>query len=227
MIFEHKDILILGDSFAQSRSLPVDWPFIVSQSLTSSTEKTRGYGFGGASWWSVRKRLLQELKFSVPKVLILCHTEPNRIPSDYDYGLNSASCVEAQTQTGRIRVTDHPLESWKEKKIATAGTLYYEELWSGQYCKWAMVSWFKELDELVEVHKIPYVIHLRCFDHGIKHIFKNGMTVKENLVDMSLVGNQYRNHFTEEMNKKVGNRLVELLLNYQPGLQELALKNEI
>ena len=169
--------------------------------------------------------MLQELKFSVPKVLILCHTELNRIPSDYDYGLNMSSCVDAQTKIGRISVTDYPLEPWKEKKIATAGTLYYEELWSSEYCKWAMISWFKELDDIVEVYKIPYVIHLRCFDH--KYIFKNGMTVKEDLVDMSLVGYQYRNHFTEEMNKKVGNRLVELVLNYQSGLQELALKNEI
>ena len=223
MIFEHKDILILGDSFCELRSLPSDWPFIVSQKLSNSNEETRGYGFGGASWWSVRNRLLRELKFSVPKVLILCHTEPNRIPSDYDYGLNSTSCLDAQNKTGRIKVTDHSLEAWKEKKIAIAGTLYYEELWSCDYCKWAMVSWFKELDDLVEVYKIPYVIHLRGFDHGIKHIFKNGMTVKENLVDMSLVGNEYRNHFTEEMNKKVGNRLVELVLNYQTGLQELAL----
>lgn len=223
MNFEHKDILILGDSFCELRSLPIDWPFIVSQKLSNSSEKTRGHGFGGASWWSVRKRLLKELELHVPKVLILCHTEPNRIPNDYDHGLNSASCFEARNKVRRIKTHNYPLEPWQEKKIAMAGHLYYEELWSGEYCKWAMVSWFKELDDIVEVYKIPCVIHLRCFDHGIKYIFKNGMTVKENLVDMSLVGNEYRNHFTEEMNKKVGNRLVELVLNYQSGLQELAL----
>jgi len=221
MKFEHKDILILGDSFCELRSLPSDWPFIVSQKLSNSNEETRGYGFGGTSWWSVRKRLLKELEISVPKVLILCHTDPNRIPNDYDYALNFSSCFEAQTKTNRIKTHTHPLEPWQEKKIAMAGYLYYTELWSSEYCKWSMISWFKELDEIVEVYKIPYVIHLRCFDH--KYIFKNGMTVKEDLVDMSLVGYQYRNHFTEEMNKKVGNRLVELVLNYKTGLQELAL----
>ena len=216
MKFEHKDILILGDSFAECRSLPVDWPFIVSQRLCNSTEIPRGHGFAGASWWSVRKRLLKELKLHVPKVLILCHTEPNRIPNDYDYGLTSHS-----VQNGKFYNPDGTqIDPIKNLAIAKAGKLYYEELWCRDYCKWAMVSWFKELDELVEVHKIPYVIHLRCFEHN--YIFKNGTTVKENLVDISLVG-KYRNHFTEEMNKKVGNRLVELVLNYQPGLQELAL----
>jgi hypothetical protein len=39
MKFEHKDILILGDSFCRDRGCTNDWPFIVSQSLTSSTEK--------------------------------------------------------------------------------------------------------------------------------------------------------------------------------------------
>ena len=218
MIFEHKDILILGDSFAESRSLPVDWPFIVSQRLYNSTEIPRGHGFAGASWWSVRKRLLKELEISVPKILILCHTEPNRIPNDYDYGFTSRS-----VQNGQFYNPDGShINPIKNLAIAKAGQLYYEELWSRDYCKWAMISWFKELDELVEVHKIPYVIHLRCFDHN--YIFKNSMTVKENLVDISLIGNEYRNHFTEEMNKKVGNRLVELVLNYQLGLQELALK---
>ena len=71
MNFEHKDILILGDSFCELRSLPIDWPFIVSQKLSNSSEKTRGHGFGGSSWWSVRKRLLKELELHVPKVLIL------------------------------------------------------------------------------------------------------------------------------------------------------------
>ena len=219
MKFEHKDILILGDSFAELRSLLTDWPFIVSHTLSNSTEIPRGHGFAGTSWWSVRKRLLTELEISVPRVLILCHTEPNRIPNDYDYGLTSRS-----VENGQFYNPDGThIDPIKNLAIAKAGKLYYEELWSSEYCKWAQKAWFKELDELIEVYRIPYVIHLRSFDHTIKYIFKNGMTVKENLVDMSLVGNEYRNHFTEEINKKVGNRLVELVLNHQQGLQELAL----
>jgi hypothetical protein len=223
MIFEHKDILILGDSFCDHRNSDTDWPFIVSQSLTGSTEKTRGYGFSGTSWWSVRKRLLKELKISVPKVLILCHTEPNRIPNDRDAGINWSILVSNRVSA------EKELDKDTQHRIVKATKLYYEELCSSDYSKWAQLAWFKELDELIEVHKIPQVIHLICFNNSPEYVFQNSITIKEKLwtlagFDSSTYDNLgLSNHFTEEMNKKVGNRLVELVLNYQPGLQELAL----
>jgi len=219
MIFEHNDILVLGDSFCQYRESSSDWPFIVSQKLSNSSEKPRGQGYGGASWWSVRNRLLKELEISVPKVLILCHTEPNRLPNDHDFGINSSSCLE-----GKIRLSNNRyIDIQKEKKIATAGKLYYEELWSDSYSRWTQLSWFKELDELLGVWGTPYVIHLRCFMTTVDYTFKNGITIKENLFSISSEGSTFRNHFTKELNQKFGNRLVEMVLNYQQGLQELAL----
>jgi hypothetical protein len=220
MKFEHKDILILGDSFCQYRESSSDWPFIVSQKLSNSNEITRGSGFPGASWWSVRNRLLKELEISVPKVLILCHTNPDRIPSDFDYKLNWA-ILESN------RVSPNEIDKDKNHKIVKATKLYYEELWSSNYSKWAQLAWFKELDELIEVHKIPQVIHLICFNNSPKYVFQNSITIKENLWTLAGFDNStydnlgMSNHFTEDVNKKLGNRLVELLLNYQPGLQEL------
>jgi hypothetical protein len=222
MKFEHKDILILGDSFCSNRDSDSDWPFIVSQKLSNSFERTRGRGFGGASWWSVRKKLLKELEISVPKVLILCHTEPNRIPNDRGAAING-SVIEAKTISYYGKHLDHA----SQQRIIKAAKLYYEELWSHDYYKWAQIAWFKELDELLNVWEIPYIIHLRCFKSTTDYIFKNGITIKEPLITLADYENQkvsiddLNNHFTEDVNKKLGNRLVELLLNYQPGLQEL------
>ena len=226
MKFEHKDILILGDSFCTMRHSSNDWPFIISQTLSGSHERTLGRGYGGASWWSVRKKLLEELELNVPKILIVCHTNPTRIPNDYDVGLNWATVETNVISLFGIRIS---LNEYKQKRIIKATRLYYEELCSGDYCTWAMIQWFNELDDLAEVYKIPYVIHLSCFDNCPNYVFKNGITIKERLWTLANFDNNtyddtgYHNHFTEEMNKKVGNRLVELVLNYQPGLQELAL----
>jgi hypothetical protein len=224
MKFEHKDILILGDSFCELRSLPVDWPFIVSQKLSNSNEETRGYGFGGTSWWSVRKRLLKELKLHVPKVLILCHTEPNRIPNDYDAGINWTTIKFKKIYSFGDR---KKMDEDKQHRIVRAATQYYEELLSSEYCKWAMVSWFKELDELLSIQKIPHVIHFMSFPNCPNYIFQNSMTIEENLFDVATFFHPNAegdfNHFTEEGSKKLGNRVIELVLNYKTGLQKLAL----
>lgn len=222
MKFEHSDILILGDSFCSYRSTVNDWPFIVSEKLSNSSAKTRGYGFGGGSWWSVRNRLIQEVKSNIPKVLILCHTEPNRLPSDYDYGINASSAQE-----GRVRLNDDTyLDVWKQHEIAKAIKLYYTELWSSKFHKWSQLAWYKELDELISEWQIPYVIHLRCFEHTVDYVFKNGITIEEKLYTLGDFNNnidKLHNHFTKELNQKIGNRLVELLQNYQQGLQKLSL----
>jgi hypothetical protein len=219
MLFEHKDILILGDSFCEQRDRNSDWPMIVSQKLTGSNDVPRGAGFGGMGWWSVRKALIKEIEIYIPKVLILCHTEPNRLPHDYDIALNSSSVIRGQLDTFHCKDFISPE---KLDRITQAGKLYYEELWSRDYCKWAQASWFRELDTIIETYNIRYVIHMLCFESTVNYVFQNGITIKDKLWDfVPGLDLNLRNHFTEEINQKFGNRLADLVLINQTGLVEL------
>jgi hypothetical protein len=224
MKFKPNDILILGDSFCADREAPTDWPMVVSQKLTGQNHIPRGVGFGGGSWWSVRQALLKEIQRGIPKVLILCHTEANRIPNDYNLGINYNS---ARSGVVDGRQCKEYISEEKLQRIVEAGKLYYEELWSPEYCQWAQKSWFRELDQMIEKWCIPYVIHLRCFADSSDYIFKNSITIQENLVsiqshDPSMVSTMH-NHFTDDLNQKFGNKMVELILNYKTGLQKINL----
>ena len=227
MKFEHNDILILGDSFCENRKAPTSWPMVVSQKLTGSNHIPRGVGFSGGSWWSVRKALLEEIKRSIPKVLILCHTEPHRIPNDYNLGINLASALDGKISTYRYgALRDYRKEYISEEKlqsIVEASKLYYEELWSSEYCEWAQKSWFRELDQMIEEWRIPYVIHLRCFSSTVNYTFKNSITIQEDLFSKASVVPDMPNHFTDDLNQKLGNKLVELILNYKTGPQTINL----
>jgi hypothetical protein len=217
MNYNHNEILILGDSFCADRDFVTDWPMIITQQLAGSSLVPRGFGFRGASWWSVRNRLLSEIDLNKPKILILCHTEPNRLPNDQDYGINSR-IVEKEYRI--ITSNGKWIDTWRQQEIAEAGRLYYKELWSHQFHKWAQISWFKELDQLLDTWSIPIVIHLHCFDH-VSYTFKNGVTIEEHLLSLATDGNTFRNHFTEEMNQKIGYKLADIIRNYTPGTQKL------
>lgn len=220
MNFKHRDILILGDSFCECRSTSTDWPMIVSQGLTGHNNIPRGIGFGGSAWWSIRQELLTEIKKGIPKVLILCHTEPNRLPNNYNLGINSTSALNGNISTYYCK---EYISEEKLQRISDASKLYYEELWSYEYCQWAQKSWFRELDQMLEEWCIPYVIHLRCFSHVVDYTFKNSITIQEDLFSRSSIGPNFRNHFTEDLNQKLGNKLVDLILNYKIGLQTMNL----
>jgi hypothetical protein len=222
MMFEHKDILIVGDSFCGDRDTHNDWPMIISQRLTGYNNIPRGYGFGGGSWWSTRKRLLSELEICVPKVLIMCHTEPNRIPNDMDCGINSGILGH-----GKIALHGEHLDMDRstQQKIVKAAVSYYEQLWCGEYCRWAQQAWHLELDALIASYNIPYVVHLLCFDSTVNYVFQNGMTIKERLWAWAGYPEDQsnRNHFTDDQNQKFGNRLADLILINPTGLVELSL----
>jgi hypothetical protein len=214
------DVLIVGDSFCSARSEDWHWPRIFTLELTGLIVKDkivpRGKGFNGASWWSSRNCILKELKRQIPKIAIFLHTEPLRIPSDKDWGINYRS-VELK----KIHTTDSMDEDMSED-FALAGKLYYEQLISFGFHEWAVLQWFKELDELTQ--SIEKVIHIYCFD-GIydKYTFRHGVTLGYPLFkyqhqtpifkkNLELVAN----HFNMQTNKKFADSLLELVKTY-PG----------
>lgn len=249
------DILVLGDSFTKQRFKDYDWPKIVAKRITGLNPEhdfpVRGKGFSGASWWATRKLLINELQKHKPKVLILTHTEMQRIPSDQDYGLNSASVFN----------TDHYAEGAKHRlkeenlcplEVLLAGQEYYKHLFSKDFHLWCQQSWFEELDRILDHHQIEKVIHFHTFNPWDKQklfIFRNGITfdkplwpisddhaimsstatftkVSDNLTvpnaDM-WAKNPTRNHFSSENNIKLADLICRNLENYNNGLRTLDL----
>ena len=215
----YKDILILGDSFCGHRTHVDHWPKIVLDSLTDNTPMNlipRGYGFPGASWWSVRRRLLKELETAVPKVAVFCHTEPHRLPHPKDWGVNTRSVELAE-----IHLLNKPSAAMPAG-YAEAARLYYEQLWMPDYHHWAVEQWFKELDELTK--EIDKVLHFYCFDGEYKdYTFKNGVTFTDSLINHQVKRKMFMskhvpeaNHFDAETNRRFAGVVLNYINNY-PG----------
>jgi hypothetical protein len=223
--YEWDDILIIGDSFCEFRETDKHWPQLVACELTGETPGNkipRGKGFSGASWWSVRKNLYKEFENKLPKIIILCHTEMMRLPSDYDYGINAGTIYHRKKY--RFKPTNLPDD------IAHSATLFYENLVSHDYQKWAQKAWFYELDWELRKRQIEKVIHLQSFanwgtwtNQNNFFVFQSGVSVREPLSSIYNPVNfaeqpykLYYNHFTEETNINFAKQIINILNNY-PG----------
>lgn len=230
------EVLIIGDSFAYERHNKNSWLYILNGLLTGNESAPRGKGFPGCSWWSARKHLMYELEESIPKVLIICHTEPHRLPSDVNLPLNVQSVMNESSSVG---LTPDGKSHWSEEK-RLAGKAYYEHLISIDFHVWTTVKWFEELDELTKKYNIPYVIHMHCFQPWEQigfYVFKNGITVAETLWDSTEQANQWKidpsvvfknqsnviNHMTFEENKNLAEKLYLSIKDYNIGLKRIGL----
>lgn len=235
-MFKWEDILIIGDSFAAERLKDCSWPKRLTKLLINDETENRpprGKGFGGSAWWSVRGNLIEELKITVPKVLILCHTEATRLHSEYDFPLNSKSVGNLERHIKNNRYFAGKATSFHIQRIQKAAVLYYKYLFNMDYHLWAQRRWFEELDGITKDYDIPYVIHLHCFNHGDTYIFKNGLTVEETLWENSEGGKAYQrnpesmfdrsliNHFTIEENLKLANALYNTIDTYSIGKRKI------
>ena len=233
-MFEWKDILILGDSFAEIRIDALSWPNILCKRLTENSEPPRGVGYPGCSWWSVRKKLIEELQECVPKVLIICHSEASRIPSDIDLPLNAGTTTEDFESYCKNDNLNIDFSAYK-----LAAKMYYKYLMSDEYHIWAREKWFLELDSITKLHAIPYVVHLQCFNTIKQHVFENGMDVEETLWESSTHYKQWIknnaswinfvhtipiiNHFSIEENQLLSDCLFNAVNNYSVGKQKIGL----
>lgn len=221
-MYQHDDILIIGDSFCSHRDSKDSWPQLVLTHLTGvafdPNVQPRGKGFRGGAWWSCRKLLLKELQIKVPKVLIMCHTEPFRIPNDSDYSLNF---VSVENKTLHVDKTNTAMP----EKLAKAAEMYYEQLISFEFHLWANQQWFKELDELCQHYDIEKVLHLYCFEGEYSdYTFKRGTTISVPLFSYAEKAKKYFwnfkskeiNHFSGQGNMLFAQRAAELISNF-PG----------
>lgn len=211
---QHDDILIVGDSFAMHRDSESDWPTLLATLQTGVSKQPRGQGFPGASWWSTRKCLLAEFEIKVPEVLVMCHTESARIPSDFDFGLNVASATERHIPMPRGQEHNYV------PKIKEAAAMYYTYLASGDYFNWAQAAWFTELEHILTNYNIPKVVHLHCFPPYYSklglHCFKVGLTNNATMWDLckDVPQGTGRNHFTVDQNIKIAHAINNMLVDY-------------
>lgn len=219
MAYEWDDILIVGDSFCGDRTKTEHWPQVFTSSITGKKFEEgkfpRGKGFPGASWWSTRKNLLEELAKSPAKVLVICYTEPFRIPNDQNLGLNTRSVLSDIVYVPEG--IDQPSKDFKE-----AANGYYRHIICQDYHLWAYKQWFKEVDEIISNHRIEKVLHLYCFEGPhLSHTFKNGITFEIPLVKYQNTPFWRRrsdtpNHYSPGQNIMLGLKLAEVVKNY-PG----------
>lgn len=224
------DILIIGDSFCAHREFPDGWPLLVARQLaelkdntTSLLEnQTRGKGHAGASWWSTRATLYKELQIKVPKILILVHTEPLRLPSDYDFPLNYTSAYEYEDMMEGVNrtfyyynkngpefnltapeFTNKPLSRpILDQSVFRAAAKFYENINCVPFLLWSNIKWFEELDALIMKHNIPIVVHLHAFSSpdykyfsipdSDNYVFKTGITVEQTLISLSELDNNMK-----------------------------------
>lgn len=222
-MYNHNDILIVGDSFVKDRTEPTDWPMALTKMLTGSDNTPLGVAIGGTSWWTVRRYLVNNLPKLSPKILIICHTDAFRLPSDKDIGLTSGSVIGQEYSYSK---------HWtKEEFDATA--MYYTHLMSDEFHFWARNNWFIELDKLIT--SIPLVIHLHCFqDFNLdkpgrpkeNFTFNHGITSSEILFKLQVqeAGSPngidlpgFRNHFSPENNVKIAKTLYRTITNFDPA----------
>lgn len=220
MTYDWDDILIVGDSFCRDRYDKNHWPQVLTSSLTNKKIDPacppRGKGFAGASWWSARKCLLEELEKKTPKVLIFCYTEPFRVPNDQDLGINTKSVL-----LDRIFVPEGVNPPSENFKKAAKG--YYEHLISEDFHQWSFIQFLDEVDNLIEKHNIEKSIHLFCFRGPyLERTFKKGITMLFPLFEYQSALPLWRNrtenpnHFTPEQNIEFGVKLYSIIKNY-PG----------
>ena len=202
-----KNLLILGDSFCSDRARNTDWPIIVQNSLLTSLH---GQGFPGASWWSTRNSFIKQIAVA-SNIAIFCHTEPNRIPHNDNWGLNIGS-----TELGLIYEHGRSTPMTNEFKLACE--LYYKHLWCPEYHEWALTRWLCELDELTK--GIEIVLHFFGFDHHASryHKFQHGVSFSDALVNYATMTHapDITNHFDIATNQRFADFVLEHIHNY-PG----------
>ncbi len=223
-MYDWNDILIVGDSFCADRKEDYTWPQTLTCKLTNTDFQEgripRGRGFPGASWWASRKELIKELKKQKVKILVVCHTEPFRIPHDRNWGINTRSVF--------LNSVYNPDYNQDEKVPSTefidACKQYFKYIVSHEFHLWTVQRWFDELDQLSLKHEIEKIIHLYCFEGDYNsYVFKKGTTFTVPLITYQKkqiwrYGSQEvtANHYSPSENIKFGEELYTILKNY-PG----------
>jgi hypothetical protein len=207
------NLLILGDSFCRDSEY---WPTYFANHILGTNSQFRCLGYGGASWWFLRDKLLQLIShdpnfWNNTELLVMIHPPRCRIHTTLD--------------DVRSKTFDPPLprvfnnSDYEELDIAVK--LYYKYFYSYEYFDWAEQQWFKELSA---ISKNKQVINMFVDIEGPSAPeLLPGITVDQSLIELG--HSQYRhtqditptdgvigfqNHFTPNNNRIFASQLYEI-----------------
>jgi hypothetical protein len=149
-------LVIIGDSFCSDRNNN-DWPTLLGE-LTGCTVK--GKGFGGASWWSAKKHLETVDHIKSKTVLIICHTESSRLPTDYDLPI----CYKLAQKIDSFNKLDGKFHQRQVDSLKFANAFYESDLFSPDFYNWAHRAWANEINADSEYYAIINILSIGTND---------------------------------------------------------------
>lgn len=158
-------ILIVGDSFCQDRRSDSDWPIHLGKLLNLPV---LGKGVGGVSWWTNQIFLKQFKEQKTNTLLVVIHTEPTRLPNDFQLPVSTAVLDPNIKPEQNVLLANHL------KLFQLAQDFYKSRLFSVDFYEWAQQAWIQELDSNKEYYNI---IHIPAFNTVNLFNVKNGIVL--------------------------------------------------
>lgn len=231
-------ILFFGDSFANTgrgcwhkdQRFASDYPSYQDLVCDHFGADQLLFGFAGKGWWYSRHHMTHHLNENPSDrerltAVVCMHTDWGRMLISHDTG------------DLMVRHGDLNIES-SDSDIVRARKYYYTHLWDGNFHKWSMSQWFRELSEMFS--SMP-IIHFHCFTETqqIQHYLGDKCVIyttplvqisvgettgsdDEIRSKISLDETRY-NHFGSENNRALADVIIQDIQNYRPGVQEIDL----
>jgi hypothetical protein len=182
--------------------------------------KVYGRGWGGCAWWNTKKELDKYKSNRSTTVLIVVHTDPNRLPNDFDYPITPRLMQSLTGGTIGDDLVKHPGLEYRQLAL----DFYNSELFSMHFYEWAHRAWVAEIDQCNDFYA---TIHIPAFDNVNLSGVKNGIVLTpgnefKSLMDISNaeVGNiiwsgrdTRRNHFKDVNNIKLAEAIRNVIVN--------------
>lgn len=201
-------LIIAGDSFCSARS---GWPTLLADLLGLECEC---YGVGGQHWWGAKK-FLDRFTIDQGDVLIVVHTNAERIPTDSE-------------SPGQVDFSAPNLDN----ELDNAVHLYFKHLFNHEFLQWAQRRWIEQVDSI----SAGVVVHLHSFD-GTTQVPVKNLSVLPSLASISLAekdftqpdlyGDMRANHLSTRNNVELARQLADLIKSKRTGVVNLTLSEFI
>lgn len=231
-MIDFNKLVIVGDSFCADYNDPRGWPYQLSVLLNKPMVN---YAFGGQSWWACKK-FIDSLKINPQdkNLLIVVHTEPTRIPNDFELPVTPGVLHIKPGQ-------NHDLSGVKNSSyiVKLAQDFYSSALFSAKFYEWAQQCWIKELE--ATNGKFAKIIHIPAFNTVSMNNVTTGIVVQPSPEIYSLrklsekeladgdagySGFDSRlNHLNETNNTKLAEALYEIITSAEVGPNPVYFKN--
>ena len=191
-----KTINFCGDSFCQKESdinnRSLSWTTLLADKLNASI---LGWGGPGAAHEHVFRSYDEEADYTV-----FCWTDTNRLYVNPDYSAIMGHLHHLIHQLGGLH-----------NNIQKAAYAYYKYLHNIPIAKQRYMRELYWFDHAILSNYRGVAIHLPCF--GIPYVFTHGINIDTPLNDMRSkdVKNELNNHFTEQENAMLADKLYNII----------------